>query len=317
MPKSPAFFIGDLPIHNRVVLAPLSGYNDPPFRRICRAFGAGLIYTGLLCSHAIVEGTRRSQEMMRFYDDERPLVCQLYGKEPEIVAEAARKVANLHPEVIDLNLGCAKPKITRNGYGSALLQDPHAVTRLVRSLVAAVDLPITAKIRLGWETTARNHVEIARILEECGVELIAVHGRAADQLYDVPADWDAIAEVKQAVRVPVLANGDVRYVADVERILRHTGCDGVMVGRAAVGNPWFFSGRDLEDVPWEERLPVILEHLRAEVEAHGEEYGVPRFRKHLVRYIGVSGLGRAFRREVLSCRDLDALVALLTEARGV
>lgn len=317
MTDTPTFLIRDLPIHGDLILAPMSGYNDQPFRRLCREFGAAMVYTGLLSASAILYGSRRSREMLRFHSDERPLACQLFGSDAELLAKAARHVETLGIDVLDLNLGCAEPKIVKDGHGAALLQDPAKIGRIFTRLVHTVQVPVTGKIRLGWDEDSRNYLEVARVLEESGAAMIAVHGRTADQGYRGIADWDAIAEVKQAARVPVLASGDVKCAADIARIQTHTGCDGVLIGRAAIGNPWIFRYRDLPDVPLTERVPVITRHLRWMVDFHGEYHGIRRFRKHLRRYLSNTPLGKRARRPFMQCDDADALVALLESAVGV
>ena len=313
------FLIRDLPIHGPLILAPLSGYNDQPFRRLCLEFGAALVYTGLLSASAILHGSQRSREMLRFHPDEHPLACQLFGSDADMLAKAARAVEALGIDVLDFNIGCAEPKIIKGGHGAALLKDPALIGRIVTRLVDTVRVPVTGKIRLGWDGDSRNYMEVARILENSGAAMIAVHGRTADQQYTGLADWDAIAEVKQAVRIPVVASGDVKCAADIPRIQAHTGCDGVMIGRAAIGNPWIFyrpegRARDLPDISWAERMPVILEHLRRMVDFHGEVQGHRRFRKHLRRYLTSTDVSRQQRNAFLHCEDFETFITLLQVA---
>jgi len=322
MNDTPTFFIRDVPIHGPLILAPLSGYNDQPFRRLCLEFGAALVYTGLLSASAILYGSKRSEEMLRFHPDEHPLACQLFGSDVEILEKAARAVETLDIDVLDFNIGCAEPKIVKGGHGAALLKDPALIGRIVTRLVDTVRVPVTGKIRLGWDDDSRNYLEVARILEDSGAAMIAVHGRTAAQQYTGLADWDAIAEVKQAVRIPVLASGDVKCAADIPRIQAHTGCDGVMIGRAAIGNPWIFYRpegrvRDLPDIPLAERVPVITEHLRRMVDFHGEYLGIRRFRKHLRRYLTNSGMNRHQRRAFLYCEDLATFATLMKSITGI
>ena len=316
MSESPAFHIRDLPIHGPLILAPMSGYNDQPFRRLCLEFGAALVYTGLLSASAILYGSQRSDEMLRFHPDEHPLACQLFGSDEAILEKAACAVEALNIDVLDFNIGCAEPKIVKGGHGATLLKDPAQIGHIMTRLVNTVRVPVTGKIRLGWDAGSRNYLEVAHILEDSGAAMIAVHGRTAEQQYTGVADWDAIAEVKQAVRIPVLASGDVKYVADIPRIQAHTGCDGVMIGRAAIGNPWLFQRRDLPDVPLAERVPVILEHLRRMVAFHGEVQGHRRFRKHLRRYLTNTGMSRHQRRAFLHCEDFETFVTLLESIVG-
>ncbi|MBN2001799.1 MAG: tRNA dihydrouridine synthase DusB [Anaerolineae bacterium] len=305
----PHFYIRDVPIDGSLVLAPMSGYNDQPFRRLCRKFGAALIYTGLLASKAMVQNSPRTLDMMRFHPDEQPLVGQIFGSEIESLETAARMVETAGFAAVDVNLGCADPKITKSGSGAALLRNPVAIGRIFARLSAVLSIPLTGKIRLGWDTESRNYLEVARALEENGAALIAVHGRTAEQGYRGVADWDAIATVKQAAHIPVLASGDVTCVADIARIQVHTGCDAVMIGRASIGHPWIFQWRERAEIPLAERVPVILEHLQAMVEFHGEHHGMCRFRKHLRGYLRDSGVPRVHRQKLLACNHYESLLA--------
>jgi len=306
----PAFTIRDVPIYGRLVLAPLAGYTDQPFRRLCREYGAALTYTGLLPSNAILYKVSLTERLMRFCPEERPVVGQVFGNDVDIIVGAARVVQAHGADIVDVNLGCAKYKITKGGHASALLKDPAKIGRIFAALTRALTVPVTGKIRLGWDDDTRNYLEVARVLEDNGAALIAVHGRTAEQLYRGVADWDAIAEVKQAVRVPVLASGDVNCVADIDRVLAHTGCDGVMIGRGSLGHPWIFARRDREDVPLAERVPVIVRHLRDMLAFHGP-YGLMSFRKHLHRYLAGIKIGRIRRQGLLTCKDADVLIAMI------
>jgi tRNA-dihydrouridine synthase B len=297
----------------------MSGYNDQPFRRLCRRFGASLVYTGLLSSPAIVHGpgrwgARRTAEMLRLHPAEAPLAVQLFGGEEAVIVEAARRIEPLGMDLLDINLGCAKPKVTGSGAGAALMRDPERVGRIFAGLGAALHTPVSGKIRLGWDDDTRTYLEVARAMEDNGAVMIAVHGRTAEQAYRGSADWEAIAEVKAAVQVPVLASGDVKRVADIASILDATGCDGTMIGRAAIGNPWIFAGRDREAVPWDERLPVIMEHLAMMFEFHGDYHGVHRFQKHLRAYLQNSGISRQVRARITRCLEPDRLEAMLLES---
>jgi nifR3 family TIM-barrel protein len=317
----PAFTIRDLPVSGPLILAPMSGYNDRPFRALCREFGAALVYTGLISVKAIVYGDEplgnaRTREMLRFHPEEHPVVCQLYDDDPGRIAEAAQEVATLPVDVIDLNMGCAKHKITRDGAGVALMADPVKVGRIFSALSSAVDCPITGKIRLGLDETDRRQKHYLKVLDamiQGGASLIAVHGRTGEQDFRGEVDYSAIAEIKTYVSVPVLASGDVKRAADIPRILAATGCDGVMIGREAIGHPWIFQRRDRTDVPWSERKPVVLRHLKATLAFHGERHGVHRFRKHLKGYFRHSSVARSRRMKVMQCQDAERLIALLAE----
>ncbi len=307
----PHFYIRDLPIDGSLVLAPMSGYNDQPFRLLCREFGAALIYTGLLASKAMVQNSQRTFDLMRFHPDEQPVVGQIFGSEIAALEVSARMVEEAGFAAVDVNLGCADPKITKSGSGAALLKDPAAIGRIFARLSSVLSIPLTGKIRLGWDDESRNYLDVARALEENGAALIAVHGRTAEQGYHGVADWDAIAAVKQAAHIPVLASGDVTCVTDIARIQLHTGCDAVMIGRASIGNPWIFRWRERASVLLSERMPVMVRHLQAMVEFHGEYHGVCRFRKHLRGYLRDSGVPRLQRQKLLACNHFEPLLALI------
>ena len=315
MPEG-GFSIGETYVDGRVVLAPMSGYNDIAFRLLCRRFGAALVYTGLLSAKSIHYsprrlGSLRTEAMLALHPSEHPVTVQLFAGDAEILASAAGAIEYLGMAAIDINMGCAKPKILRSGSGAALMRDPVKVGQVFSAVTRAVSVPVTGKIRLGWDDTGLTHLEVARAAMDNGAALIAVHGRTAEQGYRGEADWDAIAEVKRSVDVPVLASGDVRTVADIHRVLDVTGCDGVMIGRAAIGNPWIFRGLQRNQLAWSERVPVILEHLGLVVAHTGGTYGVRSFRKHLRAYLRGSPIVRHRRQALMQCEDADELGHML------
>lgn len=308
---APTFWVRGLPVYGELVLAPLAGFTDRIYRGICRAQGAAMVFTELISADGLLYANERTWEMLAFDAAERPLGIQLFGREATAIVEAAQRVEALGPDVIDLNLGCSVPKVAKKGAGAAMLADPAALGRLMAALTRTLSVPVTAKIRLGPEREVRNYLEVARALEDNGAALITVHGRTRGQRYDEPADWDAIAEVKQAVRIPVLGNGDVRVVADVARMRAHTGCDGVMVGRAALGHPWFFAYRDRCEVPWEERRALMLAHLEQMTAQLGPRDGVIQFRKHAVKYLRGSTIPKAVYPLLLETVEPEEFRALL------
>lgn len=282
---SPAFYIRDLPVYGDLVLAPMEGYSDLPFRSLCRSLGSALSYTEFINALDILQGNPGKASKLAFLPEERPVVFQLFDSEPERLLEAALRLRPLEPDVLDINLGCAARTVSGRGAGAGLLRTPHKIARIFQLLTRSLDLPITAKIRLGWDQDSRNYLEVARIIAENGGALIAVHGRTRQQGYGGQADWAAIAEIKQAVNLPVLANGDVRTVADIARIKAQTGCEGVMIGRGAIGNPWIFARRELQEVPPQEVGSVMLRHLERMLAFYGPELGLLRFRKHADGYL--------------------------------
>lgn len=274
-----------------VLLAPMAGVTDASFRRICRRFGAGLTYSEMVSAKALSYGDRKTKQLLE-HEGEHPFAVQLFGHEPEIMAEAAKYVREQGADLIDLNMGCPAPKIVRNGDGAALLKTPELCGHLVHAVKGAVDCPVTVKIRLGWEKL--TCMETAKILEQAGADAICVHGRTAVQQYTGTADWEAIAGVKRTVSVPVIGNGDVVDAESCRQMFAQTACDAVMIGRAAMGNPWIFSGISGGTAPSaEERILQALEHTRMLISRKGGHIGILESRKHVCWYLkGIAGSGR-------------------------
>ncbi len=310
--QRPTFFVGAIPIYGDTILAPMAGFSDLPFRSICREMGSAISYSACITDLAVVHGgSRTTDQIADFSEAERPVALQLLGAGEDELLAAAERLMALRPDVIDLNLGCPARRVVGGGRGSALLRHPRLIGRLARRLVDALPVPVTAKIRLGWDEASRNYLEVARILEDSGIALIAVHGRTRSQQYSGRADWGAIAEVERAVSVPVVANGDVRSVEDIEAIKNATGCAAVMIGRGAIGNPWIFARRPIAEVGWTERLALIRRHALWMVAQYGERLGVVVFRKHIVRYIqGLPGASQ-MRPPLLACEGVGELFAAL------
>lgn len=289
--SSPAFFVRDLPIYGAVILSPMDGFSDLPFRLICRELGSAMSYTEFVNVDELAVAKRRDARCWRklVFDPtvERPMTFQIYGHDVDRMVRLAQRLQDLQPapDIIDINMGCYVKSISERGAGAGMLRCPDNIETLFARLSRELRVPVTGKIRLGWDEANRNHVENAKRLEDNGASLIAVHGRTRAQGYGGRADWDAIAEVKQAVRIPVIGNGDVKTVADIARMRAHTGCDGVMIGRAAIGNPWIFAGKDREQVTLDEKIALMRRHLALNLEFYGPERGLVLFRKHAARYI--------------------------------
>jgi tRNA-dihydrouridine synthase B len=294
----PAFWLRDIPIRGRTVLAPMDGYSDWPFRSLCRALGSAVSYTEFVSADRLLRRPAHMRTKLYFEPAERPLVFQIYGDDVDQVVRAALAVQELGPDAIDLNMGCPARSIAGRGGGVGLMRAPLKVARLVRRLTTALSVPLTVKMRLGWEN-APNFRLISRIVEDNGAALIAIHARTKEQGYRGVADWDAIGEVKAAVRIPVIGNGDVKTVADVGRMRGHTGCDAVMIGRAAIANPWIFAGLDRHQVPDPQVREFLARHLERNIRFYGPEDGPRLFRKHAVQYLLLRRLSREDRKQIL------------------
>ena len=317
--------IGNITIDKFAFLAPMAGVTDITFRSICKAYGAAMVYSEMVSAKALHYNDRKTAELMQIAADERPCVVQLFGSEPDIIAEAIPKVIETaHPEIIDINMGCPTPKIVNNGDGCALMKNPDLIGKIMRAAVDASSVPVTAKIRKGWDDESINAVEIAQILEENGAAAVAVHGRTREEFYSGKADWDIIKEVKAAVKIPVIGNGDIFIAADAKNMLDYTGCDAVMLGRGAQGNPFIFAqinellstGEVTTEPTFEDRVEQAAEHLKALVDVRGEYIGVREARKHIAWYI--KGLPNAARLKTRVFKEdtFSGVLALLQEYMG-
>jgi len=285
-------------------MAPMAGITDSAFRLICRRFGAALVYSEMISAEALSRGHSKTLKMVSIREQERPVALQLFGTRPGAFADSIERMEkDLRPEYYDLNFGCPAPKIVKNGGGSALLKNPAKISEIARAAVTASPRPVLAKIRSGWEVGSENALDVAKLLEQCGIAAIAVHGRTRSQMFSGKADWEIISKIKGAVKIPVIGNGDVASGADAKRMIEQTGCDLVMVGRAALGNPFLFAEINaalncefgtqypvFRPVSWQQRLEVVKEHINMAVADKGELRGIREMRKHLGWYIkGISG----------------------------
>ena len=308
--------IGNVILDNNVILAPMAGVSDLPFRLLCRQMGAGLVCMEMVSAKAILYNNKNTDSLMEIHPEELPVSLQLFGSDPDIISEQAKRIEERPFAILDINMGCPVPKVVNNGEGSALLKNPKLVEEILTKLVKAVNKPVTVKIRRGFDENSINAVEIARIAESCGVAAVAVHGRTREQYYSGKADWDIIAAVKDAVKIPVIGNGDVDSPQAAEAILKHTGCDGVMIGRAAQGNPWIF--RDVvsylekgvipEPPTNAEKKEIILRHAALQLEYKGEYTGVREMRKHLSWYTVGMPHSAKFRQTINTMESMEELV---------
>ncbi|MCB9079762.1 MAG: tRNA dihydrouridine synthase DusB [Anaerolineaceae bacterium] len=303
--------IRHIPVYGDVILSPMAGFSDKPYRLICREYGSAMSYTEFVSVHAILHGNDRTAQMLAFDESERPMTFQIFGSDETIIEQAARQIEQLGPDIIDINMGCSVPKVSGKGAGAALLKDPPKIGRIFKRLTKALSVPVTGKIRLGWDEFSLNYLEVAKMLEDNGAALIAVHGRTKTQAYNGAANWDAIAEIKQAVSVPVIGNGDVACVADIQRLRRHTGCDAVMIARAAIGNPWIFQGKDIDQVTLAEKARLIARHLNLMLDFYGEERGLILFRKHVVKYVRGLKHSTAVKAKLVTCTTPEAFIDLM------
>jgi len=308
-----AFFIREIPVDNDVILAPMDGFSDYPFRSICRKLGSGLSYTEFVRAEDVLKGNKQTQQKLYYAEDERPVIFQLYGDNSDTLVKEALHIQKLNPDMIDINMGCPTKSVTQRGAGAGLLRTPIKIARLFRRLTAVLDVPVSAKMRIGWDDDYQPYKLIAKIVEENGGALLAVHGRTKKQGYHGRANWDAIAEIRQIISIPLLGNGDVRTVADIERMKSYTGCDGVMVGRGAIANPWIFSRRERHSIPPEEVYRLMRLHLKRNVTFYGEDLGVILFRKNAVQYLAPYSIPREKRKRLLTSKTLNDFLNTLEE----
>ena len=298
--------IGNVTLENNLILAPMAGVTDLPFRLLCAEQGAGLVCMEMVSAKAIYYHNRNTEELMEIHPDEMPASLQLFGSDPDIISEMAKKIEDRPFAILDINMGCPVPKVVNNGEGSALMKNPKLAQQIISKTVKAIKKPVTIKIRKGFNDDNVNAVEMAKIAEGCGAAAVAVHGRTREQYYSGQADWEIIARVKQAVSIPVIGNGDVTDGPSAERMLKETGCDGIMIGRAVRGNPWIFrevehyleTGELFAKPGREEVCETILRHAKMELEIKGEYTAVREMRKHIAWYTAGFPHSAALRRNI-------------------
>lgn len=313
--------IGNLHLDNNIFLAPMAGITDLPFRMICKRYGCGFVYSEMVSAKGLYYGDKKTSTLLAIDDIEKPCAVQIFGSEPHIMAQIAEKAAATGASVIDINMGCPTPKIVNNGDGSALMKNPKLAGEIVKAVSAAINLPVTVKIRKGWDDSCVNAVEFAKVLEDNGASAIAVHGRTSRQFYSGEADWDIIRDVKSSLSIPVIGNGDVKKPEDVLKILDYTGCDGVMIGRAAQGNPFIFkqinelitTGKVLYEPSTQDRISQAIEHVEMLVEFKGESRGIKEARKHVAWYIKGLPQNAKLKEKIFKINNLEQMKITLLE----
>lgn len=315
--------IGGVPLKSHAVLAPMAGVSDRAYRELCVRFGAAYCVSEMVSSKALSFNSKKSEELMEISDLERPCGIQIFGDDPKCMADAAKHALENKPDIIDINMGCPAPKISSNGSGSALMKNPRLCGEILKAVTAVTDIPVTVKIRKGWDDDSINAVEVAKICESAGAAAITVHGRTRQQYYKPPVDYDIIRAVRESVSVPVIANGDIDSAERAKEVMDITGCDLVMIGRATLGNPWIFSQINaylenpnvkIHTPDLEERLGVMIEHIGKMVEYKGEHMAMLQARKLVVGYFkGMKGAA-ALRNEAGKIKTLDDLYELRQKA---
>ena len=313
--------IGNVELPNRYVLAPMAGVTDLPFRLLCKEQGAGLLCMEMISAKALQYKNKNTKALLAIDPREYPVSLQLFGEDPDIISEQAKRIEELPFQILDINMGCPVPKVVRNGEGSALMKDPKRIYDIVYKTAKAIKKPVTIKIRKGFDEEHVNAVEMAHIAQESGAAAVAVHGRTRSQFYSGKADWDIIRQVKEAVSIPVIGNGDILTAADVIAMQKQTGCDGFMIARGAEGNPWIFAqilhyfktGEELPKPTFEEVTQMLLRHARMQLEFKGEYTGIREIRKHAAWYTSGYRNSSKLRGRINEVETYEQLEALFQE----
>ena len=304
--------IGNVEIKNRVVFAPMAGISNESFRQIIKEMGAGLIYSEMISNMGIIYNSKNTISMLKINDDERPISIQIFGSDKESFIKAAKYVNdNIKPDIIDINMGCPVPKVAlKSQAGSGLLKDPNKIYEIVSSVVKTVDIPVTVKIRSGWNKDSINCIEVAKLIEKAGASAVAIHPRTREQGYSGTADWNLIKEIKQNVNIPVIGNGDIKTIYDAKRMLEETNCDAIMIGRASIGNPWFIkecveyieNNKIIEEPTYKERIDTLVKHYELIKKNESERKAILDIKTHALAYLKYIPQSKELKKEIALCK---------------
>ena len=311
--------IGNVELENNILLAPMAGITDLPFRLICKEFGPGLVYTEMISSKGLFYNDEKTKLLLDMKGEKRPVAIQIFGSDIESMKYAAEYISQ-YADIIDINMGCPAPKVVKNGDGSRLLLDLELAGKIAKEVVKSAKVPVTIKMRIGWDNENIVAFEAAKIFEQAGISAITVHGRTRNEFYSGNADWNIIKKVKESINIPVIGNGDIKNPRDAKKMFEDTNVDGIMIGRASLGNPWIFrdiinelSGSEKKEISKEEKLDIIIKHINYAVEEKGENVAVNEMRKHIAGYIKNMKDASKYRDIINKIDRKDELIACLTE----